>query len=106
MRLIDADALQKLFNDVSTELLGKAPFDKDIEHQVRAFLMVAEMIADAPTIEAEPVRHGHWDEKALILDWCEDDVDIVYECSCGGTNEWKSPFCPHCGARMMDEVTG
>lgn len=59
MRPIDADALQKLFSEVSTGLLGKAPFDKDIEHQVRAFLMTAEMIADAPTIDAVPCKELH-----------------------------------------------
>lgn len=55
MRLIDADALQALFNVVSTSLLGDAELCKDTEHMVRAFIMTTEMIQDAPTIDAVPV---------------------------------------------------
>lgn len=52
MRLIEADSLQKLFNVISSNLLMYPEFGKDIEHMVRAFLMVSEMISDAPTIDA------------------------------------------------------
>lgn len=55
MRLIDADALQTLFNDVSTSLLGKAELCKDTEHMVRAFIMTTEMIQDTQTVDAVPV---------------------------------------------------
>lgn len=55
MRLIDADALQNLFNEVSTSLLGKPDLAKDVEHMVRAFIMTTEMIQDAPTVDAVPV---------------------------------------------------
>ena len=55
MRLIDADALQKLFNEVSSSLLCRRDLAKDTEHMVRAFLMVTEMIQDAPTVDAVPV---------------------------------------------------
>ena len=54
-RLIDADKLQKLFNETSFALLADPELTKDIEHVVRAFLMVAEMISDAPTIDAVEV---------------------------------------------------
>lgn len=50
MRLIDADALQELFNECSSNLLSRPELTKDTEHMVRAFLMVTEMINDAPTI--------------------------------------------------------
>lgn len=55
MRLIDADALQNLFNEVSTSLLAKPELRKDTEHMVRAFLMTTEMMQDAPTEDAVPV---------------------------------------------------
>ena len=58
MRLIDADELQKIFNETSTALMREPKLLKDIEHMVRAFLMTTEMIKDAPTIEAEPVKLG------------------------------------------------
>lgn len=54
-----------------------------------------------PAADVAPVVHGHWVEKELFIPWCDDDVDIIYECSCcrtesGGT----SPYCPNCGAKM------
>lgn len=55
MRLIDADALQGLFNEVSTSLLNKRELSADVAHKVRAFLMTTEMIQDAPTVDAVPV---------------------------------------------------
>lgn len=55
MRLIDADTLQGLFNEVSTSLLCKKELEKEVAHMVRAFLMTTEMIQDAPTVDAVPV---------------------------------------------------
>ena len=59
------------------------------------------VIAAFPAADVAPVVHGHWVEKELFIPWCDDDVDIIYECSCcrtesGGT----SPYCPNCGAKM------
>ena len=51
-RLIDADRLQELFNVTSSALLSDVELSKDIEHVVRACLMVSEMISDAPTVDA------------------------------------------------------
>lgn len=58
----------------------------------------------APTIDAEPVRHGEW-----ILNPCNLYNDATWVCSeCG--NEWvlidgtpldnQMNYCPKCGARM------
>ena len=44
MRLVDADALIKDLKD------RKIPFNADIN----------DVIITAPTIDAEPVRHGEW----------------------------------------------
>lgn len=81
MRLIDADALQALFNVVSTSLLGDAELCKDTEHMVRAFIMTTEMIQDAPTIDAVPVvrckdcKYYKPDEYEF---GCECDSGLVY----------------------------
>ena len=58
-------------------------------------------INSIPAADVAPVVHGHWVEKELFIPWCDDDVDIIYECSCcrtesGGT----SPYCPNCGAKL------
>ena len=44
---------------------------------------------------------GEWIEHIEKLDWCEDDVDVYYECSnCGTHDGGKPPYCPNCGAKM------
>lgn len=57
---IEREVLQNLFNEVSTSLLSRGELAKDAEHMVRAFLMVTEMIQDAPAADVAPVRHGMW----------------------------------------------
>ncbi len=54
-------------------------------------------IVDAPSVEAEPVRHGRWIEKPYLL-------GTSRFCSLCGSN-YGMPhevynFCPNCGAKM------
>lgn len=76
MRLIDADTLPVKF------WFGR-------------FFGVAEIdIVNAPTVDAEPVKHGHW-----CNTW-----DTFIKCSeCGRFTGGKYNYCPFCGAKM-DEV--
>ena len=49
----------------------------------------------APTIDAEPVRHGHWDDSF--------DGITPYCSVCGMSHNCinRTPdYCPHCGAKM------
>lgn len=54
--------------------------------------------ANAPTVDAEPVRHGHWIRKGLR-----------WHCSACGYGAFNSDFvfgaryCPTCGAKMDAE---
>lgn len=66
-----------------------------------------------PTVEAEPIRHGHWIDRA-------DKIDAAYgrhhyQCNIcaryldghvGGTEDWwdyEAPnYCPNCGAKMRE----
>lgn len=77
MRLIDADEILK-------EKYLESPHYCD-------YVVSVESIENAPTIEAEPVRHGKWnlhDGKT----WCS---------VCGKSNKaYNPPYCPHCGAKM------
>lgn len=63
------------------------------------------LLQKEPTVDAEPVRHGHWIE-GNNFHWYSNS------CSCcgytrttdiksNGWNQWK--YCPNCGAEM-DEV--
>ena len=78
MRLIDADELKTAFpcgESVRTESVRAT-----IDHMA--------------TVDAEPVRHGHWKEH-------KDYPGLVYLCSgCGYFTTDRSYYCPHCGAKM------
>jgi len=56
-----------------------------------------EIVEDAPTIEAEPVRHGQW---------IPDDYEYNHCSECGFEHdepEYVTPYCPNCGANMDSE---
>lgn len=85
MRLIDGD-----------DLLSAFPLDDEEPTLKRACVRMT--IKHMPTIEAEPIRHGHWIEEKSIGDCC-------YKCSeCGFIRDAYlleiENYCPHCGAKM------
>lgn len=61
-------------------------------------------IAHAPTIDAEPVRHGR------IIEFWEDAYHPRRKFSCCGTDctkltQWIWPkYCPYCGAKLDEEI--
>lgn len=76
MRLIDANAVLKGKND----------------HE----MISTHIIWNAPTIDAEPVRHGHWIDVG--------SNDDLWRCSvCGELQICYGRYCSTCGAKM-DEV--
>ena len=87
-RLIDADALLDAMRD--EEFQTFVPLDE-----------IDSVIDKAPTIDAEPVRHGRWGETQVIG---YDGIHPVYgkPCSkCGYETElYKPNYCPNCGAKM------
>lgn len=92
---IEREALQNLFNDVSTSLLSRGELAKDAEHMVRAFLMVTEMIQDAPAADVAPVRHGKW--RPFHAEFAG-DIQYCSVCEIGFAG--RTSYCPHCGAVM------
>ena len=83
-RLIDADALYTLF--VKMKSFGELTAKKAIR-----------CVEEAPTVDAEPVRHGKWidytDEGYVECDQCHSATN------CDGDIE-ELNYCWHCGARM------
>ena len=63
-----------------------------------------EILDKAPTVDAKPVRHGHW-----IVEWESDDTRMLRCSKCRMVfNVGKGRdgnYCPECGARM-DEDNG
>ena len=100
-RLIDADALAKWLDK---EHYVDRPSGKCDERQNRVLGIAISALKNpqiAPTIDAEPVRHGRWGETQVIG---YDGIHPVYgkPCSkCGYETElYKPNYCPNCGAKM------
>ena len=60
--------------------------------------LALDAIEDAPEVDAEPVKHGHWAEIRNAYGELEG-----YLCECGREVKSKDNYCPNCGAKM-DEV--
>lgn len=104
-RLIDADDFLKKAIEERRFFI----YHEDIIHggfEVRTvYKDLIDAINEAPTIEAEPVKHGKWEfgrENGASGYWCSN-------CKSGfaGENaEWiakEHNYCPKCGARMDGE---
>lgn len=102
-RLIDADAFKK-----ENERLLHCDFPYLSETTLE------ELIDEAPTIDAEPVKHGKWKQNEIVQECFDIDGNktwgIKYMCeSCGFKTiaieghfaQYK--YCPPCGARMDKE---
>lgn len=102
MRLIDADGLKEMIcNNVY-------PVQDAFNTQDYGMFWtggIEKAIDESPTIDAEPVRHGKWEvhEAFGYMDMTCSVCGWLYEYNFGLEREYK--FCPHCGARMDEEVT-
>ncbi len=90
MRLIDADALKEC---IKKRLLNG---------MIIGWLF--SIIDTVPTIEAEPVKHGRWDDSGRYR---FEDGSLAIRCTeCGAalhSDEWEKydwHYCPICGAKM------
>ena len=102
MRLIDADSV--MFTNFEIFMC-----EGDYK---QAFKLLCEKLDDAPTVNAEPVRRGHWvRHNTYHGDDTSGFVDPDWRCSeCdkqATVNEWflydLTPYCPNCGAKMDGE---
>lgn len=93
MRMIDADELY----------LGKFVEPRTEWHMGWNDALDA-AATQAPTIDAEPVKHGRWD--GMVDSKLDDHTgeyweEVYYNClECDYASDWKSPYCPNCGAKM------
>ena len=84
MRLVDADDLD----------------EKGIEFSDTNVYVPIEAIWNAPTIEAEPVRHGEWlpDEEFSLNRICSNCKKKIWVPMYYGGYLFN--YCPNCGAKM------
>lgn len=59
--------------------------------------------------DVKPVKHGRWVE---MVEREHDDYtgeywdEVYYNClECDYASDWKSPYCPNCGADMREDST-
>lgn len=60
--------------------------------------------------DVEPVRHGEWEKNTHAIyrlyemangEHYYEKVAEIYRCSeCGGTSDFRTNYCQHCGAKM------
>ena len=88
MRLIDADSLREIW-------LASDDFDNDT---INAVLY---SIDEAPTVDAEPVRHGRWiDTEPEYCDCYAKNAHVCSNCHDFYTLDWEyMNYCPNCGAK-------
>ena len=67
---------------------------KRAEHCIETTDAFIELIDSAPTVDAEPIRHGKWVNYGCCSFCGKPDP---YYCF---ITEYKSYYCPHCGAKM------
>lgn len=111
MRLIDADKLLDE-NCIRVNLDGEkidACEECDYYGNCITLEILGQTIQDAPTVDAEPVRHGHWNihetyygedaHCSVCRNW------ICVNVPGNGLPDVENlNYCPFCGAKM-DEVT-
>lgn len=90
MRLIDAEKLRDEVDDT---------LNWETNNEYNMYSDIMDMIDNASTIEADPVKHGKWKHK--VIDGFIPDYDCVCsECGASGVPDYK--HCPNCGAKMED----
>ena len=110
MRLIDADKLLDTLGIDSLDCEKCSWGNFDYCKRGSDFVDACSAIEDAPTVDAEPVRHGRWDTKYLSEDEDWSGIEhTIGRCSvCGGKVDIAGKripylYCPFCGAKL-DEV--
>lgn len=93
MRLIDADALEKVFSDAR----GNVRREDDSPTRDSILLNAQILTRTAPTIDL--VRHGRWIEGEKNRYWGKKGNYVCSNCK-SSAGFVKFNYCPNCGARM------
>lgn len=103
MRTIDADALRSKARQAMLEI-ADTPLPNDYASKLAVKMgdMFQKLIDEAPTIDAEPARHGRW--LGTICSQCLSDLSNWADAAYEEIDSGSLQYCPHCGAKMDAEV--
>ncbi len=73
--------------------LSKDPLFPEVES-----FGLTDVIKSRPSVDAEPVRHGRWEDKYGDGDWHCSVCGAIVEKDEQGRHNWNR--CYHCGAKM------
>lgn len=108
MRLIDADKLLDTLGIDSLDCEKCSWGNFDYCKRGSDFVDACSAIEDAPTVDAEPVRHGHWVDNNGRYGWfcsqCKKENNYAYDYNENNVIELQDHYCPNCGARMDETV--
>ena len=95
MKLCDLDEIKICVNRQYENCHGYSGNKKAIYRE--AILAVKSILHSAKSIDAIPVRHGHWcwDGRFRACSICGSYVEFTETL---GASHWK--YCPNCGAKM------
>lgn len=96
----DVELLKKQIADFKRAVNAVKPMNSDyLTGYISALSAVEGAIAEQPTADVVPVRHGCW---RIIETLCGGGKEAkYYRCSeCNKANVICSNYCPNCGARM------
>lgn len=107
MRLIDADELYSAIKTRYRYCTEYKNSNYDDGFKIALSLCMCDINAE-PTVEVEPIRHGHWNKRYypmhdgsdLEMFWCSNcREEFSYDAETG-ISITDSNYCPNCGARM------
>ena len=98
--LIDKQALQSVLDGIVRNYIADKSFQCNFAAGVVCDIRDT-VIAEMPTIEAEPVKRGRWvwdsDNDRYVCSRCNKEPSG--DCN-GGCVSHLSDYCPNCGAKM------
>ena len=100
MRLIDADKMA--VEESEAYISAQCQIKDELARSVNAVVhtKIQRLIADTPTVDVAPVRHGWWIDKGeyAVCTECDGRSGTQYD----GVEPipLMTQFCPNCGAKM------
>lgn len=108
-RMIDADKLIDDLSDLKRSPWANTPYASDERKLgIREALDMIQSIVrvDSQTVDAVPVRHGKWfigTVPYFVCSECKNRTPLRWDERLGYVLDYRSPYCPNCGAKMDAE---